>query len=265
LTEFVRVSNWESFIKNLEKGGYESFYLPEGTLKKLQERADEIAKEIARKRRKNEEKAKGHINEVLIAVKNKNQFIEYSAEKRDLLFTNDDKNVDLDSDKLPNYLRVDVEFADTTLSIIGTRIRSNENGCYMEKQLCNLRKHMDSIKNPLLAIGDFNCGPHYAKDKTWNWEKVFGKENGELISRQYSVHTPNSGFSNVNRGNLNSIDHIISKGLGDKNILISDLYYSWEFMSRHEEYRHDSRYPNFFPRICFPDHAILTADIEIKE
>jgi len=259
LTEFVRVSNWDIFLhEKLAGKGYKSFYLHDYTLKEIQKHADEYAKNEPKN--KNKENVKGHINEILVAIKKGSVKVKESENNLGSLFAEKGFN----ANNLPNFLRVDLELADKkTLTIVGTRIRSGNPG-HQREQLDGLLNHLDKIRNPVIAIGDFNAGSHYTKKSKWNWNDVFESDKGYLQGeKKYQLKTPAHGFSNVNRGNLNSIDHIISKGLEKEEIEISNLNYSWEFMSRDEEYRYDSKYPNFYPKVCFPDHAILTANIEI--
>ncbi|MDR2571865.1 MAG: leucine-rich repeat protein, partial [Oscillospiraceae bacterium] len=244
LTEFVRVVNWKESLNELvKKGKYRAFYLP----------SEESNDTLNRIREQNKPH---HINEVLIAVKTD---CIASDENLDSLFIGNS----VDSKLLPNFLRVDIKLKYFKLSIIGTRIRS----CVAkerEEQLNGLIHHMDTISNPVIAMGDFNLGKHHNSHE-WNWKTTFGKN----LHEDYVVHTPEYGFSYVNnysnKTTLTSLDHILEKGLSEKGIELTDLRYSWEFMDRFAKYQEENKdKPDINNYGRFPDHAIFSAIIKTK-
>ena len=173
-------------------------------------------------------------NEVLIAVKDNENLISTAPYHDMQIFK------EVHADDAPNFLQVEVNFHGMPITVIGTRIRVDKDNAESRKtQHAKTIEHIRKIENPVLLTGDFNCNKNLL----------------ESFYESYAVHTPEEGFSHRSYGsNLSKLDHIVVKGLE-----VTNPQYSWDYMKRDKIYDGD----NYNPAPPYPDHAILTANIEI--
>jgi|SRR5690606_3324708 len=177
----------------------------------------------------------------------------------------------------PHYLKVDVNYDNELITIIGTRIcveDSKENDYKdRKKQLDILVKHLNGDKRSII-LGDFN-NSHIKGREDQDYSEVKQLYNG-LVTEYYNYHMMKEEFEKANfrvytpPGNVNSWggyiknDHIVAT----KGIRVANVDYSWDFTKVHPIY--NGLNPNCSKswkiwrekggwEKGFPDHAILTA------
>ncbi|MBU3209674.1 endonuclease/exonuclease/phosphatase family protein [Clostridium algidicarnis] len=211
-------------------------------------------------------------NEILIGVrKNSSVFKAISYEE----FEKITQLSTFPSNDNPNSLRVDVEIlsnSDKKLSIIGTRIRVEDDWKKRAVQFENLMKYTKELVN-VAIMGDFN---HGAIKEEWNDEYQYNKPrsdyNYQFIkknSKSYDlkIYTPDKGvygekwsFVMKEKKIKIKLDHILTKNVG-----VTNIYYSWSFLDYLNVYQglkaEDYKYA--IELINKPDHAILTAELEL--
>ncbi|WP_017210155.1 hypothetical protein [Clostridium beijerinckii] len=246
LTEFFKVTDWTGFVNELAE--YNTFV---------------------------SDNSKNNQNDVLIAVKKELRIIKV----KDIGCIKENNN--------PNFLSVDVEIEDKILSIIGVRIRvesinrkyyktDEEYEKVMKKEKENRRKqnniilnHICHIKNPIIVIGDFNNFRRGYKDEVWCMDMVKGSYEkngftmadikGESINQE--THDIKYQFAE---------DHLIAK-----NVEVSNPEYNRNFVERDKNiykwgrdfsflYNDKDKWNNEYVQSPYPDHAILTATIKLK-
>lgn len=194
-------------------------------------------------------------------------------------------DIDSDQPEKPNFLQVTVNYKSNLLTIIGTRIRISDSSKvdYQERkvQIDSLVDHSADIKNNVIIIGDFNnskiCGD---ENKSYNDVKesyhytsrgelsvLYDTYNYHIIKdtfehHGFSVFTPNKGkWSWVDSyKNKYKQDHIISRG-----VRVSEKEYSWFYVNKDNGYGYLKQEDYKSNLVGYPDHAILTADIELKD
>jgi exonuclease III len=194
----------------------------------------------------------------------------------------------------PNFLQLDMIVNEKPISIIGTRIRIGTT-CRSDlierrEQVLSLIDHIDELKRKekdkkkyknIIIAGDFNNLKIYGKEseyylterKHYHGKVLFDTYNYHILKDDFfnyaemNVSTPESEseltWSWVGKGRCKpkfKEDHIILKGFK-----VSDKKYSWDFVKK------DNGYGDLKPEdykshlVGFPDHAILTADVELDE
>lgn len=204
--------------------------------------------------------------------------------KGKFLFVDDEFTNTPNNEVYPNYLHVDLNLGNITLSIIGVRIRiaNRDRKDYLcrKAQIKNLLSHTkkQQLKN-VIIVGDFNNSRIMGDmNKTYNDVKHLyrynSKGNESALYDTYNYHILKDAFANENyaistpsKGNQYSfyknnygykLDHIFTKGLNS-----TEPTYSWDFVHHHHEYYYDNRTNqlNYSPNPPFPDHAMLISNI----
>lgn len=174
----------------------------------------------------------------------------------------------------PNFLQVKLEINNQSVYIIGIRIRDDESYKNKMKQFEEILKQLKTIgKDEVVMIsGDFNHGAiKYESDENYNYEDNSRKDyNYQMMRKLFKdlnldSHTPDYGsygrkFSWVMKFQNIKVkeDHIITK-----KVKVTSIDYLWDFITS------ENGYGNLKPEdyksnlIGLPDHAILTATIEI--
>lgn len=160
----------------------------------------------------------------------------------------------------PNFLQVEVNKVKDKQSIfiIGTRIRDTNHIA----QFRALKDHMDSLpeKSKILCAGDFNEWKNHVANKLGRNLTVF-TPSFEMETNDFdTVNTWSAVLKNKATGKTGKalIDHIIAK-----NIKVTNEEYTWDFVNKSNGY--GAAMPEDYKSnmIGLPDHAILTATIEI--
>lgn len=205
-------------------------------------------------------------NGVLIAIKKDTNNIDYDS----IVAT-----IEMNTKKTekPNFLQLELEISKVPLIIIGTRILVDDGS---DKDLAERKEQRQAIYDHLnyfssvcrvVCMGDFNATPRFL------WSEVqLNCKNFELdcpsyntdddtykrINREYCswsyVHENGQG---VDKGKT-SIDNTLSS-----RIKVANSDYKWNFMSKNNGYGELGKEDFKSHLIGLPDHAILTATIEI--
>ncbi len=183
-------------------------------------------------------------NEVLIAVKHNPSII-----VNDTII---DEMPNMPFPEGPNFLRVDIEIDGKPLAIIGTRFPPDDDMEIRKKRLDALVEYVGSIRIPVVIAGDFNNG-NYAH-RLWNWELIVDTFGGAGCV----LYTPIERYSWKRNGYEGGfkIDHIVAR-----DVTLTNPLYSWDFMKRDTLIYANG--DNFQPPVGYPDHAVLTANIEV--
>lgn len=189
--------------------------------------------------------------------------------------------------KKPNFLQVTIRYNNNPLSIIGTRIRieDEDNNSIRETQFMALYDHLRSYeKQRVICAGDFNpmCSWEKYNEYKIKYEKniyIKGRDGwcywwikDRLKNSIFEIITPDkdkedgSWVDNKNKMFLN--DHIIISS----NFNVLDAEYIWKFVTRKNGYvtvvngaevelekNRDKSYLK-----GYPDHAILWAKVVPK-
>ena len=190
----------------------------------------------------------------------------------------------------PNFLQVDMVVNGELLSVIGTRIRVTD---YEERreQVRSLIDHLNTLANRnIIVAGDFNNAKIYGDESKFYLGKDGVRENYRHTSRgelntlydTFNYHIMKDDFANIGMtvftppgkqyswgykidkdGNPDNgcfkLDHIITKNLKVENS--RDCHSFMKDYTRDNEWKlQKDKYTSDSP---FPDHAILTADVDI--
>lgn len=206
LSEFVKLTGYNSFIVQLEGIGYV------------------VMCDYRRDKR---------VNEILIAIKKEvlqgNDFI-----------INTLPNVDTETNLYPNFLHVRFKYNGKELNIIGARIRisNSSSSDFQERrlQLDSLTKYVDKLNGATIIAGDFNNGyfkegetsSSYSGKSREFYSYPLLKEESKAIG--FELHTPkeNGSWRNL------KLDHILAKGAN----IITPIY-DWGFTKR-SNYKHNA-------------------------
>ncbi|HER9585290.1 TPA: endonuclease/exonuclease/phosphatase family protein [Streptococcus pyogenes] len=180
-------------------------------------------------------------NELLIAIKS-----DVISDSKVISIDNDDNN--------PNFLRVTVNIFGKELNIIGTRIKTGGEDIttdFKERkiQLDNLISNLPESQKNTIVLGDFNNGFFKQSDDIHTYQ---GKAREFYSYPLLKLEMNKVGLTAYTPPQSNSwkyckLDHIFA------NIPISNENYSWEFLKN----------PNYKRQVGYPDHAILTATVEL--
>ena len=194
------------------------------------------------------------INQVMIALKKEKGF-----EVKRILTENP-----IEKEK-PEFLQVETELEGKSFAIIGVRIKTQ--GKQIDSQFEFLKDHLKTLENSnVLCAGDFNV-----------WKTPLSKKLKLDKTSKYNIFTPEYSMVDGDFNTLDTwsaviknsktnvvgkalIDHIIAKGLG-----IKDLKYSWDFVSEKNGYGNLKPEDYKSHLVGLPDHAILSATVELED
>ena len=233
------------------------------------------------KRDKEREKANG----IFIAVKK--GFAEINGAP------NEDLKTDYKEEDQPNFLQLDIVVEGKPISIIGTRIQIGggvTRSAYIEsrQQLISLVEHLVKLGNKnIIVAGDFNNAQIHG-DEAADYLTVRDNYRGKVTFDTYNYHimkgifakagltvfTPlgeqySCGFNlyegKPSNGYLKE-DHIITT----KNLKVENSKYCHSFIENYKidkEWelrwnRRKKKYEEYVIVEAYPDHAILTADVD---
>lgn len=216
-------------------------------------------------------------NGVLIAIKKDIDGLNYDS----IVVTSE-----MNTNKIekPNFLQLEVEIAKVPLIIIGTRIKVGDKNNNLtndfisrKNQFDALYDHLEKIKGTFVVAGDLNHGAIYLECDQHQAYKGYAREfyNYQMIWRKidkknYTLATPDKGgkygakYSTVSKDNnigklyYTKLDHIISNG-----VKVTNPDYCWGFVNPNNGYGGLKKEDYKSHLISLPDHAILTATIEI--
>lgn len=196
------------------------------------------------------------INQVMIALKKEKGF-----EVKRILTENP-----IEKEK-PEFLQVETELEGKSFAIIGVRIKTQGTNKQIDSQFEFLKDHLKTLENSnVLCAGDFNV-----------WKTPLSKKLKLDITPEYNIFTPEYSMVDGDFNTLDTwsaviknsktnvvgkalIDHIIAKGLG-----IKDLKYSWDFVSEKNGYGNLKPEDYKSHLVGLPDHAILSATVELED
>jgi hypothetical protein len=193
------------------------------------------------------------INQVMIALKKEKGF-----EVKRILTENP-----IEKEK-PEFLQVETKLEGKSFAIIGVRIKTQ--GKQIDSQFEFLKDHLKTLENSnVLCAGDFNV-----------WKTPLSKKLKLDKTSKYNIFTPEYSMVDGDFNTLDTwsaviknskdevgkalIDHIIAKGLG-----IKDLKYSWDFVSEKNGYGNLKPEDYKSDLVGLPDHAILSATVELED
>ena len=195
------------------------------------------------------------INQVMIALKKEKGF-----EVKRILTENP-----IEKEK-PEFLQVETELEGKSFAIIGVRIKTQGTNKQIDSQFEFLKDHLKTLENSnVLCAGDFNV-----------WKTPLSKKLKLDKTSKYNIFTPEYSMVDGDFNTLDTwsaviknskdevgkalIDHIIAKGLG-----IKDLKYSWDFVSEKNGYGNLKPEDYKSDLVGLPDHAILSATVELED
>ena len=187
-------------------------------------------------------------------------------------------------DMFPDFLHLQIDFEGAPLHIIGTRIKIatvNNTLPYNRKlpllvkdakerllQIEYITEYVRKLNGNILLMGDFNNFHYFEHQKIDSWE-----HDKEFLQNYYSYPLVVEKMNEVNlatyspTGNYDEVYSWINPKIRADNIKryirndhlfsnlaeISDIKYSWEF----------TKNPKYQSKVGVPDHAILTAAVNI--
>lgn len=189
------------------------------------------------------------------------------------IITQDICNVDI-----PEFLQVNISIDEIKLNIIGVRVKSvrvktenNKKGNQYEF----LKSHLQTIDDPFLCLGDFNCvsGTLGESLNCTNSKKLKGNHNsfcvyGPRISNGYYsyVFEKNENYDNNKQG--------LDWAIASKKIDVKNNYpdkkqspiatYDWSFVTDYNGYVGKTK-DDYLNIKGLPDHAILKGMIKIDK
>ena len=199
------------------------------------------------------------INQVMIALKKEKGF-----EVKRILTENP-----IEKEK-PEFLQVETELEGKSFAIIGVRIKTQGTNKQIDSQFEFLKDHLKTLENSnVLCAGDFNV-----------WKTPLSKKLKLDITPEYNIFTPEYSMVDGDFNTLDTwsaviknsktnvvgkalIDHIIAKELGIKEVI--DLKYSWDFVSEKNGYGNLKPEDYKSHLVGLPDHAILSATVELED
>lgn len=155
----------------------------------------------------------------------------------------------------PEFLKVDINIENKSLTIIGTRIKSQGTKHNKDLQFDFLKKEFNKITR-LICLGDFNCTQRTLSNKLSTSVDVFGPR---IVNNYHSFVHEN--------GNKSGLDWIISKGVSRVYNDYSDrkispfATYDWSFINELNGYGRKTK-EDYLGINNLPDHAILKGMIE---
>lgn len=219
-------------------------------------------------------------NGILIAIKKD------FAKKKDIRRISKIEKINSMRTEQPNFLQLDIVIDGELMSIIGTRTRVTG---YVERreQILSLIEHINTLTyEKIIVAGDFNnskiCGDenkryadvrenyHYTSMKTIS--DLFDTYNYHILKDDFynyagmDVSTPKSEpnkptWSWVDKyRNKYKQDHIISRGVN-----VSATEYVWDFVNKDNGYSGKNPQDYKSSLVGYPDHAILTANVELLD
>ena len=171
------------------------------------------------------------------------------------------KTLDVYDHFKPEFLQVDIELERKNLTIIGTRIKSQEDyetkGKTKTEQLYYLKDHIRNTDNRVLCLGDFNEMQSSLNDIFTPIAECYGPR---IVNNYYSFV-----FENGDKGGL---DWILTKnirsvfnGYADKEKSPYATYY-WKFIEETKAYGTLTE-KDYLGKYRLPDHAILKGMISL--
>lgn len=164
---------------------------------------------------------------------------------------------------IPENLRVDIDCDGQPLTVMGIRIKTNNNFKVRRQQFQWALEQVGKMKQPVLITGDFNNGRRRSNNKDWNISIM----RDMLEAKEFTLYTP-EGSSIYGVENYNGYefpdDHFATK-----KAMITLYHYDREFTS-HDPLTYflgqdfqEPWYPGANEKDLakvappFPDHAIL--------
>lgn len=228
LTEVRKVKNYSEFKQDLVNMGYRIFE---------DQRILSDTRSISR---------------VLIGLRNESEFKNISP----VITLPDNKDLYAVKEANPNYLQVNLSYANQKLAIIGSRIRiANDNAIKdrerRKQQLENLLKSIPNERK-VVVLGDFNISPDYCfNKKNWDYKLDYKKK---IIQKELVLNVPNYGTSPYSSSLR--LDHMLTSN----EILIysePEYFAQNEWTNKEWQNRVEKNNDNL------PDHAIFFAGISV--
>lgn len=164
-------------------------------------------------------------------------------------------SVNVCDENIPEFLQVDIEICEKSISILGVRIKTESET--INNQIDFLKKRLET-PNSFICLGDFN-----ARFK-------FIKKNLSEVAAIYGPRTSNRYYSFVHKnGKKVALDWLLVKnddtevynGYPDKDYTPYATF-DWSFVSNENGYENKSSY-DFLGLSGLPDHAILKGMIRL--
>ena len=158
---------------------------------------------------------------------------------------------------VPEYLQIDIEIEGRELSIIGTRIKTqnDDSKVFQYNYLKKILRNIDTF----ICLGDFNCVHRVLSNKFKTVANVYGPR----VKDGY-----HSFVFNKSDDNKRGLDWIIFKGVDVYNGYEDkkqspNATYDWSFISSENGYR-DKTKNDYLGIRGLPDHAILKGMVKIE-
>lgn len=171
------------------------------------------------------------------------------------------KTLDISDHFKPEFLRVDIELEQKILTIIGTRIKSQEDYEFKVKtkteQLYFLKDYIRNIDNGVLCTGDFNELQSSLKDIFTPIAECYGPR---IVKNYYSYVFENGDKRGLDWALTKNVSKVFN-GYDDKK---DSPYasYDWTFVSEANGYGNLTK-DEYLGIKGLPDHAILKGMISL--
>jgi len=185
----------------------------------------------------------------------------------------------------PDFLQVKTMFNGIAIAIVGVRVRVRDSSSkdydakedYKERKLQidalnkHLQEHLQDVENTIL-VGDFNnsriCGDENKSYKEVKEEyrglDTYDTYNYHMLKEalsQHTIATPEKGFSWVDKKEFKyKLDHLFTR----EGMKVLECEYSRDFVISENGYEGLTK-ENYKSDLSYPDHAILTATLELPE
>jgi endonuclease/exonuclease/phosphatase (EEP) superfamily protein YafD len=167
----------------------------------------------------------------------------------------------------PEFLQVETELEGKSFAIIGVRIKTQGTNKQIDSQFEFLKDHLKTLENSnVLCAGDFNVWKTPLSKKLNITSKYIFTPEYSMVDGDFNTLDTWSAVIKNSKTNVVGkalIDHIIAKGVGIKEVI--DLKYSWDFVSEKNSYGNLKPEDYKSHLVGLPDHAILSATVELKD
>lgn len=176
------------------------------------------------------------------------------------IITQDICNVDI-----PEFLQVNISIDEIKLNIIGVRVKTENNN--KDKQYEFLKSYLQTVADPFLCLGDFNCVSGILKSKLKGNPNSFCVYGPRITNGYYSfVFEKNENYDNNKQG--------LDWAIASKKIDVDNNYpdenqspkatYDWSFVTDYNGYVGKTK-DDYLNIKGLPDHAILKGMIKIDK
>lgn len=195
-------------------------------------------------------------NQVMIALKKEKGF-----EVKRILTENS-----VEKEK-PEFLHIETELEGKSFSIIGIRVKNQGTDEQIDEQFEFLKVYLKELENTnIVCAGDFNVWRNpLSKKLNISSDYIFTPKYSMMKGNFQTLDNWSAVIKNhkMNVVGKSLIDHIIARGVGIREV--NEVKYSWDFITKKNNYGNlkSSDYKSHL--VGLPDHAILSATIKIND